>query len=324
MSVRELTGLRLSETARCLRQAAYRGLGAPEDEPPADVQLYFRRGHFFGRLRAAEYADEYGADAIQVEREIPWPGGTGHADIYVIPTRTLVEVVSTVAPTPLMLGHKIEQVKRYLHYDPEAEHAVVEHINPSRLAPVDAFPVRLTDDDRERIDAETAALLIAVAVDNASELPRVCSKPGDARQQLCPFADTCFAGWQQPEVELDSPEARQLAAEGLQLARARREAQAEAKETDEAWRDWQARAVEAGVPEGVSRIGPVVVKRTLVAGRETFRRQVAEKAGIWTTADSERFRDFLSIGQPHERWTVEQDGDGPVVTGDDFGSDAPW
>lgn len=324
MSVRELTGLRLSESARCVRQAAYRGLGAPETEQPFDVQLYFRRGHFFGRLRAAEYRDEYGADAIQTEREIPWPGGVGHADIYVIPTRTLVEVVSTVSPTPAMLGHKIEQVKRYLHYDPEAEQAVVEHVNPSRLAPVDAFPVRLTDDDRERIDGETAALLIAVAVDNASELPRVCSKPGDARQQLCPFADTCFAGWTAPEFELDSPEARQLAAEGLRVKLERDAAKAVLDVADEGWRDWQARAVEAGVPEGVTRIGPVVVKRTLVAGRESFRRQRAEKAGIWTAADSERFRDFLSIGQPHERWAVEQEGDGPVVEADDFGDEAPW
>ena len=324
MSTRELTGLRLSEVARCPRQAAYRGLSVPEDEPPYDVSLYYRRGAFFQKLREAEYAAEYGRDQIEVEREVPWPGGTGHADIYVRPTKTLVEVVSAVSPSAKMLGLKIEQVKRYLHYDPDAELALVEHIDPSRLAPIDSFPVRLTDGEGERIDREVAGLLASLDSGGADLPDRVCARPNEARQYLCPFASACFNGWEEPVADIDSPEAWDLGAEGLRLQARRQDRGIDKRKIDEEWRDWQLRCQSAGVPEGTSRVGGALIKRTKVKARESFRFAVARQAGALGERDLERLAPYLTTGEPHERWTIEQ-GDGePIVAGDDYGEEAPW
>ena len=318
MTVATLTGARLSQLSRCPRQAAYGALGTPEDETPVDMALYFRRGHFMSRLRHLEYAEQYGADQVELEREIPWALGTGHADIYIQPTRTIVEVVSTVSPSALIEALKIDQAKTYVVLDPEAERAVVDVINPSSLAPAHSIPVRVADDDEAEVHEKVAQVVRAVE-SGGEELPaRVCERPSQARSYLCPFASTCFAGWQEPEHDIDSPEARRLAAELLALDRARREAKAVVSELDGRWRDVTGELAEI-VPAGKTHLGAVTITRTPVAGRVTFGLSTARKAGYWTPEDEARFEAFLKRGEPHERWSVVRDGEGPLVDTDDYG-----
>lgn len=300
-----LTGPRLSELSRCVRQCAYTALGAARDEPP-DLSVYFRRGHFFGRLRYEEYAERYGRDQVEREREIPWRFGAGHADIYVRPERRIVEVVSTVTPSPATLGHKIEQVKQYLMLDAEAERASVDVIDPSRLTPVQSLPVHVTDDDCTELAQRIEALGEALAANEAELAPRACTRPSEARGRLCPYASTCFAGWVEQPADLSSLQAEDAYRLVAMRKRELDEARTLAEIRDAAYREALGLAEEAGAPEGRSRAGGVELNRVTVKGRETFALATARKAGAWTAADDERLGPFVRFGEPSTRWSVRE------------------
>jgi hypothetical protein len=322
--VTDLTGPRLSQLSRCPRQAAYGALDTPEDPTPVPMAVYWRRGHVYQRLRFEEYAAEHGRDNVEFERPIPWPLGEGHADIYVKPTKTIVELVSTVAPSHNMLALKFQQAKCYLHFDPEAERAVVEAINPSRLEPAETFPVRVSDEDAAEIDAAVAAVQHAIESGGDRMPERVCEKPSDARQHLCPFATTCFAGWTAPApVPLDDPAAVQAAVDAYKARVKRDEAKAILKDADQDWQDAVGVLAEY-VPAGKHTVGGLTVARTSVKARETFSFANARKAGALAEPELERLSAFVKVGEPHERWTIERNGE-PLddAAADDFG-DVPF
>ncbi len=298
-----------SSMARCVRQAAYRALGHEPAEPPYAVREYLRRGQVCERLRAAEYDAAYGADRVQRHRRVSWHAGgvdfNGEIDIYLPDERCVVEIVSAVSPSPLTLGHKIEQARQYVVLDPDADKALVDVIDPSRLVPADSLPVTVTAEHEREVRERVGQVDEALRSGGERMPPRVCGKPSDAGKYYCPFAHVCFDGWEAPELSLDGPEAL-AAAERLHTAkRALAQAKLAADAADVVWRESQAAAAEL-IPPGKTQVGGYDVTRTQVPGRTTFRYSVAVKAGA---IDPAAAADFVRVSEPYERWDVKLDDD---------------
>lgn len=318
-----MIGARLSALARCPRQAAYTALGSASNEPSDQMHRYLARGRVFEEYVAAQFEAKYPGQ-IQSQREITWKLGTGHADIYVTGKRLLVEVVSTVAPTGKILDFKIEQVKLYLRHDAEAEKAAVYVVNPSDLRREELLPVRLTDEDRERIDATIAEVAAAVE-SNGESMPACCaSSPDECRfSHMCSYTDLAWADWEPPPPAVMPEEGRVLLARLAALEQSCRGAQslvdAAKFERDEV-RDLLAPFVEPGVEyehEGVT------VKVSQVKGRETVRLAAARTAGAITPGIEEALAPWTAVGEPSLRWTVKVAEGALVGVAEDYG-DVPF
>jgi len=296
-----------SATARCARQGAYKILGAHEDEEPVDVTVYHRRGHFFELLRAREYEETFGADNIERQRLVHWQAAghtfAGATDIYVKPLKRIVEVVSAVGPTKEVYLRKIEQAAFYGVLDPEAESVHVDLLDPSKLAPAESIPVRITDDTRQEVERKIAAVAIAIESHGEDMPDRVCSHPREARHHLCPYASTCFAGHQEPEHVIDDDDTAVSVHLAFAMAERRKAAKAEYDHLDAAYRQATDRLAEH-IPPGKTHVGPYTVTRSDVKGRETFRYSVAVAAGA---LDPAQVAAFVNIGEPHTRWKIEGD-----------------
>lgn len=305
MSAVVLTGPRASVMARCPRACVYGALGTPEDPAPFAIEEYYRRGLVFERLRLAEYEKEYGSGDLERQREIPWLGGTavGHADGYVRSRRLIVEVVSSVSPSQDMISMKMEQAIQYVHFDEEAEHAVVDVIDPSRLVPVESIPCRVTAAKAAEIDERVASVVEGIESGGEHLPDRVCAKPSDARGRLCSFALTCFAGWETPARTLDTREAADAfrhvknAKEGLDVAKGA------ASVADGAYRLALEHADEY-LDDGDNHCAGVLIKRTPVKARRTFKLTVAEKSGA---IDPGVLDPFVNVSEPSVRYTVAAD-----------------
>ena len=324
----ELTGARLSALSRCPRQAAYTALGAEANSPSDQMERYFARGRVFEEYVVRQFEAKY-PGGVETQREIPWPLGVGHADIYIPQEKLLVEVVSTVAPTGAILGFKIEQVKLYLHFDEEAERAAVYVVNPSDLRREDLLPVKLTDEDRMRIETEVAEVEAGIA--NYSEgpdaLPTCCaSSPDDCRfGHMCSYTDLAWADWEPPAAE-DVPEE---AVELLMRLAAKDRAYKAAEANTSGYKHERDEIREALLPllePGVEYVaGGVSVKLTQVKGRETFRLAPARTAGAITPGIEEALQPWISVGEPSVRWTLNVDDTaGLDAYSDDYGDEPPF
>lgn len=282
------TAVRASELARCARMAALRGLGAEQQEYDEQTRRYFARGHLYTDYVCRQLEAKHGRENVQREVVIPWPLGEGHADAYITTEKLLVEIKSTATPSTSspMFDMAVEQLRIYLRFHPEAERGALYLINPSDLRGEDMFEVRLTDDDRERIDE--AVDEIRQAVEHGSEghefnpfLPeRVCAKPSQARSRLCPFADACFAGWEPPDTPtVTDPEAVNAAALLARIKRDEREHKERLAGLEEERRQVQDALVEL-VPVGESTVGPWKVTRTHVKRSPSFSMKAAAAAGF--------------------------------------------
>lgn len=310
-----LTGARLSALARCPRQCAYTALGVVEDDPPVDMTRFFARGHLFNMYVKHQLAAKHGAGNVRSEVDVPWPLGTGHADHVVDSENLAVEVVSTVSPSAKTFEFKARQVKSYMRFG-GWENGAVYVIDPSSLKAEDVLPVKLTDEDREEIDRIVPLVATAIQPDIGVDiLPRVCSKPGDARQYLCAFASTCFKGWEPPAAgENDQLEARRAALDLYQAKQRERNLKAQLSVAEDDRKAAQSVLSELLDP-GETRVGPFVVKRTVVKGRTTVRAELL-KSGL---VDAELIGDYVKVGDQHERYEVTRDDDAPALSGDDFG-----
>jgi hypothetical protein len=127
--------VRLSELARCARQAAYRGLGATPAERDRKVENWFERGHLYEDYVHKQLVKQYGADDVERERPIPWPHGVGHADFFIRSRKWLVEVKTTTTPftSKPLFEQAVQQLRCYLHFDPEAETGALYLIDPNDL-----------------------------------------------------------------------------------------------------------------------------------------------------------------------------------------------
>jgi hypothetical protein len=319
--LRRLEGARLSELARCPRMCALGAADTPRKDWSEQERRYLTRGRMYGRFVAEQLALRYGVDNIEVEREVPWPHGTGHADVYIRSEKMLVEVVSSVTPSAQMLSFKIAQARLYLHFDPEAEHAQVYVIDPSSLVRDAAIPVLLRDEDREQIDEWVAAVGVAK---ESGELPeRVCGKPADGRAHLCPFVEPCFEGWvAEPRGILQDPEILELARQHLIVGRDEKAAKKEAERLTEQRKGIEAELTDYVEP-GEHEIADYVIKRTHVAAGERISAIKVRAAGFGHLLDGP-LGPFVTISGEHDRWKIEQQEDS-VDTGtlEDYG-DVPF
>ena len=313
------TGARFSETSRCPRTTALRLQGHDPEPPTPEEETFFYRGHVYEQIVWDKLKRKYGADAVVWQREITWPLGTGHADFYIPTEKLLIEAVSATSPTPKILDFKIEQVKQYIHFDPEAEQGAVYVINPSSLEPDQLLPVLLTDEDSERIAARVAAL-------DVGEMPeRICKRPRDARGMMCPFAVACFEGWSPTPLEQFGAE---LDGAVMELHRAETSAKAAKANLAEVKKDVDQarRAVReyVDVDQEYESSDGIKVKVIEIAGCETYDIRTALETNAVAPELVEPFR---RVGKPHERWYVEPTREIAASNGrrveppDDYGDD---
>lgn len=327
MADRRLQGrARWSHAARCNsgRMAALGLLGA-EPAPLTERQRgRFQRGKDAQRYVGQQFEEKYGAANIEHERAVPWPTGNGslpigelHEDIYVAPDKLIIEVKSSEQVDGIF-DSALLQVKGQLHFDKEAEMGALMFVDRD-YQQTDMFPVVLTDDDREEIEGIAAAVVHA---GKTGELPeRICSRPADGIQHLCPFIGKCFEGWE-PSASDEQPDLAPQATEAYLAQRDLSEAKARLKPLEERWEAAKAALDELELPPGLEvATGQLTVKRTAVSGSERMSLSKARKLGLFTEADGERFSSVISHTAGHNRYTIQRVGDEPLDQ--DFG-DVPF
>jgi hypothetical protein len=332
--------LRWSSVRSCPRKAVYEAIDAPARERTLkeDRQLFRGRSvghdwvvsvasekmwkvwidsgstHWLPPHLAAVSEDE--ADVV-AELRVQWDFGTGHCDLYIRETDTVVEVLSSQNPSGDMIHSKLIQARGYARAL-DADNLALIVVDPATL---DEERVIVTSgtarwDDLARECDERVAQLVAWR-DEGTLPARVCGKPGEAWGHFCQYAEHCFADWQPPLLDvLDSEEAQTLAIRLSHVKAKRREIyvtdrtlEAEQKEIQEEL------AAEIPVP-GEFQVGGFKVKRSDRAGRRSFAFDRAEN----DSRIAELLNEFVKPGNPYTVWDVEQTG--PVLVLPD--DEAPW
>ena len=305
-----LTGIRPSLWARCVTAAVFQGRGADEAEPETEAREWFFRGHVFEEIVMRQIEAKHGKENVQRQVVIPIPGiGEGHADGYLIPEKELIEIKSTVAayPNSDTFQFGVEQLRRYLAYHGEAEMGYLYMVDPSRMKPADVYTVVLTEEDRAEIELQRAFISDAVRnpsheLANHGDLTkwRPCSRPSQARSRLCPFAATCFEGWE-PEAAVEVTDQKALdAAVTLHAIKAEKRQHAAAiRALEEGEKTAQAELAEYVEP-GEAIVGPFAVKRTHVVMQPKFSVRAYEAAGN----EMDDLADYFTAGSEYDKWTV--------------------
>jgi len=180
---------RWSQASRCPRMAVYTRRGASAKTRTPREQALMHRGRMHGRFVADQFAAKYGPEQVLFEKQVHWPGGTLHTDVYVIPETAAFEVKSTTSPESL-IGAAIIQNAGEQHFDETCDKGGVILVDPIDLSE-QVRPVVLNDELIGRVEAIGAQLEHATRTGCLPD--RVCAKPSDAIGNLCPFAATCFA-----------------------------------------------------------------------------------------------------------------------------------
>lgn len=324
--MKTLTGIRPSLWARCPTAAVYQGRGEEPAPHPPEAEEFFFRGNVFEEIVLRQIAAKHGRDNVQRQVEIDIPGiGTGHADGYLIPDKTLVEVKSTTAPYPSSdtFGYGVKQLRIYLAHHPEAEQGALYMLNPNVMKPADVYTVKLTDEERAEIDSEKQYIQMAVDGGELQLDPhgtdwRPCTKPSQARGRMCPFAHVCFGDdWQpEPVTEVDDPAVLDAAArlyavkEEIRLHQSAIKALEEGKTAAES---------ELGLmlDEGDTLVGPFQVKKTHVRRQPTFQLKAYEAAGL----SVEPLAEFFKSGAEYDTFRVTRAETAGSV---DYGEEAPY
>jgi hypothetical protein len=312
---------RWSSAAKCSRQGAYGLLGVEPGETDDRTRRLWVRGKQLGAYVADSFAAKYGEQNIVREKAVPWPAGILHQDVFVIPERAAVEVKSTNSPASI-LDAALMQLAGEVHFDPDADHGLLVLVNPSDLE-MEFVPFVLNDEWVERVE-KTADEVMRAGASRGQTLPeRVCGKPSDGRGRFCPFIEHCFEGWVPPEVEpVTDPAIIELVGEWIAAKQEYRRHKGDEETAHETYKEVEAKLNEYGFQAGRDyQAGPYVFRRISVKGRETFQLARARKSGMWTPGDDDRFADFVTIGEPSERYDAHRDG-GNIVEAD-FG-DVPF
>lgn len=324
---------RWSMASRCSRQASYGLLGVePTPFTPREAGR-MARGRFAGEYIGRQMKAKYGDDDVVLEMGIPWPAapqlpvGELHTDIVVLSERLAIEVKNSVW-VDSMYDSAVLQLAGALHFGRDKLDGGLLVFVDHDLQITHEFPVFLTDELIEQVEA-IAAAVIAAGREGTKALPeRVCEKPGDGRKHFCPFVEHCFSDWVEPPLlpVSDDPEQAQewarLASEGWVIQRDLRTAKGDTEALQDAWDAWKARAVEMGVPPGERMAGPIKVKRIEVKGRETFSLAKARTAGVFGPGDEERFGPFTKLGEPSVRFELSKTDGAPLDI--DYGEDVPF
>jgi hypothetical protein len=298
-------------------------LGAKPAEPSERQLGRFQRGKDAQRYVAQRFAAKYGPDAIEHERAVPWPAppalpvGELHEDLFVRSEALVVEVKSS-EHVDSVFDMALLQVKGQVHFDPEAEMGVLLFVDRD-YQETDRFPVVLTDEDVEEIEEIAAAVVTA---GKTGELPpRVCEKPSDGIQRMCPFIEECFRGWEPPAVE-ERPDLAGLVTEAYLAWRELKERQEALGPYVERWEEAKAALEQADLPEGLTVAGQVAVQRTVVREAERFSLAKAIKLGLFTAQDRERFDSCIKVAKGHSRWSFRRIGDEALDI--DYGDEPPF
>jgi hypothetical protein len=296
---------------------AYGLLGVDPSEPNERQQGLMRRGRHLGAERYERWALQYGADNVIPEQAVPWPAGTLHPDVYVIPEKLVVEVKSSASPGSI-IDDAIVQCAGQVYWHPEAEKGLVEVVSPIDLQVVEQIPVLLNDEWRERLEA-IAADVVRAGVTHGRDLPdRVCRKPSDGIGKFCPFIDHCFDGWTPPSLdEIEADEAIIARVARLHAIKQRRKLLAEHDKPLETEQKQIQADLEDELPVGKLLVGGYAVALS-PRSRENFS---LKKARASVPAD------ILDPFTSHTNFTVysvEKVDPDAVVVGDDFGDAAPW
>lgn len=210
--------LRWSSVRDCPRKAIFESTGAPaREETDRERRIKFR-GKTLGRDVATMVAAGLGGEQfIERERKVPWPLGMGHVDVYVIETRTAIEVLSSAHASAGMVHSKLLQVVGYCLFDPAIDNVEVRVVNPADYELLQHI-VR-TPESPEWADLvaevdERVAQVVEWQTSGGLRLPsRVCQKPTDSWGHFCRNAEHCFDGWEKPPLPvLDTPDVVELAA----------------------------------------------------------------------------------------------------------------
>ena len=308
---RILQGARASSLVMCERKAAYEGLGAERDETDPRMERIFRRGRRIGQVIAEEIAENMAAEgrAVEVEREITWAAGTGHADIFVPDDRHTIEVVST--PGAALPSYKPRQVAFYSHHDPDSDFATVLSIDPStneeRAYPIDVETfVPWIEETVERVVRAIRTGDVGVAKRALDEDGEQVEHPEGFACFNCPFKGPCWAGWEPAPVGMLPDDlhddVRQLADLEDKLARYKPGALPAFEEQRDVLRGRLRGRMRAG--SNYRAPGFTKVRVTEVAGRRSFGLKAFEDAGHVLPEIAEA---FVTTGRGHDRWYITRE-----------------
>lgn len=276
----------------------------------------------FEEIVVRQIAAKHGRDNVQRQVEIDIPGiGTGHADAYLIPDKTLVEVKSTTAahPSSDTFAFGVKQLRIYTAFHREAEQGALYMLNPNVMKPADVCTVKLTDEDLDEITAERDYIIAGVDggeidLERHGTPYRPCTKPSQARGRMCPFANACFGDdWQpDPMTEIDDPAVVDAASRLFAVKEEIRLHQSAIKALEEG-----KTAAEADLglmlDEGEALVGPFTVRKTHVRRQPTFQLKAYEAAGL----SVEPLAEFFKAGAEYDTFRVSKaDEAGEVDYGD--------
>lgn len=316
--------------ARCSRMAAYGLLGETPEEPSEHLKLLWIRGKMDeGWWIENVLAPKVGLENITREKAVPWPAtglpiGELHEDAFVATEGMPYEIKSHAGGQ--IMDSDFLQLKGALHYDqdvaPDGGPKVGALVVIDRDLKWEALPVFLTPDDVEEIEQRAADVIRA---GKTGELPdRVCEKPSDARGHLCPFADTCFAGWQRPDPKHLDGDIALLAIELGHAQDAERAARKIASEHEAVRKELAERLAGWELEPGVEYMGAGVrVKRTHVNDVERLSYSELKKSGMLDEELAARLGPFVSRSGAHDRWKVVADAEAELIDAD-FGDEAPF
>lgn len=315
--------VRWSLTARCPRAATMAMLGHEPAEPSDYMRRVWTRGKQLGEYMAERFEETHGRDNIIREKAIAWPTsglplGELHTDIVVIPERLAVEVKSSHSPDSL-IDDALRQLAGEVHWDPDVDHGALALIDPIDLSE-QVLPFVLTPEAVEEV--ESLAALVAAGAKTGVLPPCVCATPGACRGKWCMYTDAAWEGWEPPAAETLGGAAAELATEAWQALRLKRAHKQASEKADETFKEITAQLLDLGVTPGREYLsGPLRLLASPVKGRKTFSLSRAEKLNLWTDADDSRFHDLITVGDGHVRWTIQMEGEQPLVI--DFG-EAPF
>lgn len=322
------TPLRWSSARDCPRKAALQASHEPDRDWSDREERILYRGRSIGRDYADWLAAKYGEDAILREVKIEWALGTGHMDVFLQPTSTAIEVLSSKNASDAMVHSKLVQLVGYMEHYPAASGGLLVVLDPSDFSE-ERFPVArdseayaaLVDEVRDRI-------AVLERWRETGEFPaRVCRNPAESLGHFCRHASTCFDGWREPKAETltDDPGAIRLASALHAAKREERAAQAVLAEAATLRKQAEAELVEVLDGEepgpGGALVGPFLVKRTHVCRQPFLDVKKAELAGMLSR---EALAEFFRPGAEYWTTAIEKvELDQPVrADGGDDG--APW
>jgi hypothetical protein len=287
---------RWSMACRCPRAAVLQRRGAPASERTERQQRMLRRGQLFEDIVADQYIARYGDMNVQRQREVRWPGGTLHPDLYLIEERASIEVKSSSHPAGLLADAALQNAGQQL-FDEDCDRGAIVFVDPvdleMRQETVDV------DSYREQIDHLVEQLAWA---ETTGGLPDCTARsPQECRMgKFCPYTDQAWEGWTPPRPgELEAEEARELACKLYRVKQQSSSVAATAKVLEDQRKALQAQLAAFDLGEGTEyTVGPLNVKRSVVKECE-----------------------IAYTRRAYDTWSVERrrDGDLPYVEVVDYG-----